>query len=392
MSQQQTLFKKICKRGSVLGVILFLGCHVPSKIDATTLTTGPYLQRQGDTAITVMANTDTDEQVRLRYRRVGATNWKKTTLSSAGTAHRFRLTGLRPDHAYEYYVRNADGDRLTPTLTFHTIHPLTKDTPIKIAVEGDSGTNTVPQYQVANQMQRFDPDFILHTGDIAYDVGSVEQYLSSVFLPYQSLFAQVPFYGSIGNHDFATADAAPYKSFFETPHSYNGTEDYYAFDYDDVHIISLNANMDYSVGSDQYTWLRADLKASHNRHDRWTIVFFHQPVYSSGHHGSEPGMAEILTPLFENYGVDIVLNGHDHDYERNETVDGVDYLVTGGGGANSLYTQEHPELNPYSKIFISTYHFVSLTVYKRYIQIQAVDNTGQVIDQFKIKQDQKRYR
>ncbi len=370
----------------ILSIVIF-GLLVSNSASATTLTAGPYLQRLGDSAVTIMARTDSDTSLVIRYRKAGTDKWRAATASATGTKHRFRLTSLKADTTYEYYVRDNSKHRLTPIAELHTQHTISKANPLQIAVVGDSGTNTVPQYAVGAQISAWNPDIMVHTGDIAYDSGTSAQFLSEVFAPYQSLFTHVPFYGSIGNHDFVTNAAEPYKDFFETPHGTGSTEDYYSFDYDGVHLISLNTNIDYSVDSDQYHWLKADLKQAKKDKALWTMVFFHHPVYSSGMHGTTTGMAAILSPLFEQYGVDLVLNGHDHNYERMESVDGVNYLVSGGGGAVSLYGQDHPELNPYTVKFVSAYHFVGLTIRPQTIAVQAIDSTGKVIDHFKIKQD-----
>jgi hypothetical protein len=114
----------------------------------------------------------------------------------------------------------------------------------------------------------------------------------------------------------------------------------------------MDGYADYTPGSAQYTWLENDLA---NTDKLWKIVFFHWPPYSTGPHGSYKSVRYALGPLFAQYGVDLVFNGHDHDYERS-IAGGTVYIVTGGGGA-PLYDQVSS--NPYSVYFTRTYHCVS---------------------------------
>lgn len=338
---------------------------------------GPYVQRVKKTAISVLLRTDSAISVRLKYRKVGASSWTVKTDSST-TEHAFRIKNLSADSTYQYYFQDSDKNRLTSTYTFATKHTVNSDEPLRIAVFGDSGAFSTDQFRVATQMQWWNPDILMHTGDIAYEEGTLDEFEHTFFTPYQPLLAQVPFYGTVGNHDYATENGGPYKDVFETPTKYSDTEDYYAFDYGPAHIISLNTNIDYTEGSAQYEWLTNDLAHTDKQ---WKIVFFHYPVWSSGRHGSTAGLADALSPVFEHYGVQLVLNGHDHDYEHNYTVNGVLYIVTGGGGA-SLYTQEHE--NAHSYLFESTYHFLGLEITKKHIKGKAIDENGYQFDDFEL--------
>lgn len=363
---------------TMIGGVLF-GVGMPAyAVDPDSgITFGPYVQRMKKTAVTILLRTDSAVTVKLKYRKVGAENWKKVH-DDETDQHRFRLTDLKKGTSYEYYIQDSNNSRLTPTYTFTTKRSVTEDAPLRIAVFGDSGVLGTDQFRVAGQMQSWRPDLFLHTGDIAYNSGTEEEYRTKVFDVYQSLFAEIPFYGSIGNHDYTTEQAGPYKELFEYPTAYSTSEDYYAFDYGPAHIVSLNTSLDYSEGSEQYNWLVSDLQASDKD---WKIVYFHFPMYSAGEHGTTVGMADILGPVFEQYGVDLVLNGHDHDYERNNVVNGVLYVVTGGGGA-TLY--EELRENPESVLFRSQYHFVGLTITKTAVIGKAIDERGYVFDEFSL--------
>jgi predicted MPP superfamily phosphohydrolase len=338
------------------------------------LTLLPYVQRQTKHAITILTRSDETQTITLQYRKVGAVNWKTKTEDDAATDHRYRLAGLKRGTTYEYYLENSTGEALTQTYTFSTQKNITAEDPLRVAVFGDSGVASTTQYEVAAEMASWEPELLLHTGDIAYSSGTEQEFIDKVFTVYSHLFSEIPFYASIGNHDYITESAGPYKDLFETPTN-SGNEDYYSFNYDNIHFISLNSNLDYSVDSTMYAWLANDLAATNKK---WVIVFFHHPPYSSGAgHGSTTDMQTTIVPLFETYQVDLVLNGHDHDYERFEKMTGVQYIVTGGGG-NGLY-ELGTELEE-SAVFLSENHFVGLTIGPNELQLEAIDEDGFVFD------------
>lgn len=152
---------------------------------------------------------------------------------------------------------------------------------------------------------------------------------------------------SPGNHDYHVSGAAGYYTYFGTaasPLDANCTSDckgYYSYNLGAWHIIVLNNEIDHSPGSAQVQWLRADLAAHQNV---CTLAYWHKPRFSSGFHGNNPGLQPFWDALYE-YEADVVLNGHDHDYERfapqnpNGQADptrGIREFVVGTGGF-SLY-------------------------------------------------------
>lgn len=373
MKNKRIIFKSLALCAAVSFVVLATAHAAEPDV---SLTIGPYLQRVSDKNVTILARTESDTTLNLYYKRTDKSKWKHVT-SSDTSVHRFRLSNLRKGKTYEYYLTDSE-QRLTTEYTFTTEKNVKNTNELRLAVVGDSGYATVDQYAVITQMMHWKPEMILHTGDIAYESGTTDEYITRHFLSYQALLAEVPFYGSIGNHDYATENGGPYEAFFELPQKSSGTEQYYSFNYDDVHIVSLNSNLSYTEGSDMYTWLESDLADAQDK--RWTIVFFHHPPYSSGSHGSTVDMQTTIVPLFEEYGVDVVFNGHDHDYERNAVVNGVRYIVTGGGGHPVLYSQINLDLNPYSEYFNAVYHFLGVTVSNDNIKIRAIDSAGQLFD------------
>jgi len=153
---------------------------------------------------------------------------------------------------------------------------------------------------------------------------------------------------SAGNHDYHTAGAAGHYSYFgaaASPLDTNCTANckgYYSYNLGAWHIIALNSEIDHHAGSTQEQWLRADLAANQSV---CTLAYWHKPRFSSGRHGNITNVQPFWQALYE-YGADVVLNGHDHIYERfslqnpsgqADPTRGIREFVVGTGGA-SLYS------------------------------------------------------
>jgi len=175
-------------------------------------------------------------------------------------------------------------------------------------------------------------------GDNAYVNGTIEEY-RTCYGPSWGRF-QSRTYPAPGNHEYNTSGADGYFTYFGD-RAGPSRQGYYSFDIGSWHIVSLNSNIDAVRGSAQEKWLRADLAAHHGQ--RCTMAFWHHPVFSSSSvHGNDPKMLEIWQTL-QSYGADLVLSGHDHDYERFAPQDadgtpnpqrGIREFVIGTGGAS----------------------------------------------------------
>jgi hypothetical protein len=147
----------------------------------------------------------------------------------------------------------------------------------------------------------------------------------------------VPFFNTPGNHEGWAENA---KAFTQNPESSSGTQDYYSFDYGDLHVLSINYELPYDKNSPQYKFAEADLAASKQP---WKVVICHSPAYCSGGHGNDKKMIKLTKNVFEKNKVDMVIAGHTHFYQHN-VVRGIHHLVIGSAGAplyepaNSKYT------------------------------------------------------
>lgn len=193
---------------------------------------------------------------------------------------------------------------------------------VKFAVLGDPGQPGKGQTAIANQLvrwrTRFPFDFVLMTGDNLYGRERPSDYRKKFEIPYGALLNQgVKFYASLGNHD--DPEQRLYKHF-----NMNG-EKYYSFKpKNGVRFFALDSNY---VDDKQLQWLDKELGQSGSD---WKIAFFHHPLYSSGEtHGSADLQRELLEPIFLEHGVNVVIMGHEHFYERIKPQKGVAYFIVG---------------------------------------------------------------
>lgn len=211
--------------------------------------------------------------------------------------------------------------------------------PIHFAVIGDYGNSVNPFLaQVSAMVHSWQPDFIVTVGDNNYPDGAADtidanigQFFHDYIFPYQGSYGDGAesnrFFPAIGNHDYTLDDTlTPYLDYFTLP----GNERYYDFVWDPIHffvVCSDDREPDGNqVDSKQAQWLQEALAASSST---WNVVVLHESPYSSGWHGDKK---DVQWP-FKEWGADVVLSGHDHDYE-SIVLDGLPYFVVGAGGDN----------------------------------------------------------
>jgi hypothetical protein len=330
-----------------------------------TLTKGPYLQSVTPNSIVVVWETDIPGDSAVEYGPTSAYGFEATDVATT-THHAVTIEGLNPYTTYHYRVKT-NGSPLSDDSTFKTAADATQHT-FSFAVYGDNRTDHTAHQSVVNRTLALAPDFILDTGDLVAD-GTVAEQWDTFFDIERELLRTTPFFPCLGNHE---RNSPLYFDLFHLPNN----ERYYSFDYGNAHIVALEVDgyQDYSVGSAQYNWLANDLASTSQP---WKFVFFHFPPYSSGPHGDDPIAQSDLVPLFEQYGVQIVFNGHDHDYERS-LVNGVNYIVAGGGGA-PLYSVGS---GPYTVYSESTLHVVSISVNEHMLTSVGVRPDGTTFDRF----------
>lgn len=305
-----------------------------------TIVRGPYLQRTTENGVVVMWRTDVECESRVNF---GTSQDNLSYIyesSSLTTEHIARIVGLAPKTKYYYEIR-AEGELLAggnPNHYFMTAPEQGSEEPTRIWVLGDIGWPTEELRQVRDEYYEYTgerhTDLCLLLGDIAYSHGRDREYQAPLFDMFKELVCHTATLPTYGNHDSycnscdSTLNTGPYFEIFKVPSSGQAggvpsySKAYYAFDYGNIHFISLNS-MDWQ-GSQMLEWLYADLAQSESS---WTIVFWHHPAYSRGAYDSDVSseLAQMRTevmPILERYGVDLVLTGHNHCYERSYLING----------------------------------------------------------------------
>jgi predicted phosphodiesterase len=241
----------------------------------------------------------------------------------------------------------------------------------RFAVIGDSGTGERPQYEVAERMElyreKINFDFVIMLGDNIYGGHHPVDFVKKFEQPYRPLLdAGVKFYASLGNHDDAN-DERLYKPFNM------GGQRYYSFKKGDVEFYALDSTY---MDPKQLSWLEDNLKKSKSK---WKIAYFHHPLYSNGHtHGSDLDLRTQLTPLFREYGVNVVFSGHEHVYERLKREDSTYYFILGNSG--KLVKHDFRSAEGMEKGFDIDQSFMLVEVNQDTLYFQTVSRTGETID------------
>lgn len=247
---------------------------------------------------------------------------------------------------------------------------------LRLAAAGDVGTGGTEAYRTAEVMDELDRqsefDALLLLGDNVYEDGDPSQVEAKVLEPFASVLdGNTELIPVLGNHDVESGHGEAQASALGMPGPWYVTQT------DTTTIIALDSNQ--PDNAEQQAWLRSTLA---NATAPWTIVLMHHPAYSAGWHGGDPDVVSYFVPLFEQYGVDLVLSGHDHDYQRSRPINGITYVVTGAGAKLRATGRED-----FTAVSWSTYHFVDLAVYPDRMLVQAVDHNSRVIDSFTLHPD-----
>jgi len=354
---------------------------------AAPITRGPYLQQVTSKSALVVWRTATAAPCTLIVEPAGAASFKVAT--PLGTQHTAVLSDLDAGTHYRYRIRS-DGVQVAggPDFYFRTAPEPGANAPVRLIVWGDSGKGDSAQMTVAGALVADSADVALHVGDIVYPSGEAHYYDPRFFTPYAPLLRRTPMWVVAGNHDVANTQSF-LDAWYMPSNPVDGSEFYYSFDFGDVHVMAINSNA--GLTSAVKNWIAADLQATTRR---WKIVFLHHTIYSCGnYHGSSSSLINALTPLFDAGGVDLVLTGHDHHFERSfplrggQVADawmdpdyvqphGTVYVVTGGGasprttGSGCTHTARALGISHYSR----------LTIQGDLLTLEAVNTSRVVVD------------
>ena len=241
---------------------------------------------------------------------------------------------------------------------------------LKFAAIGDTGNGSRAQYELGAQLAgaraQFPFELVIMLGDNMYGRQQPQDFVTKFERPYAALLsAGVGFYAALGNHD------DPASTRFEGFHM--GGARYYTFARRNARFFVLDSNL---MDTSQLAWLDTMLKQSQ---DDWKICYFHHPIYSNaGRHGSDVQLRVALEPMLVKYGVNVVLSGHDHVYERLKPQKGVAYFVSGASG--QLAKGDVKPSDATAAYFDQDQSFMLLEIAGDDLFFRAVSRTGRTVD------------
>jgi predicted phosphodiesterase len=382
-----------------------------------------------------------------------------------------QLSGLEPGNKFTYRVLQ-DGK-----VVFISSAQASKSStqPQRFVVVGDIGAETVDQKKLALQMHLAKPDFIAVPGDIVYEYGLISEYKKKFWPIYNAdvadstgapIMRSVPFIAAVGNHDADSRDldkqpdALAYYLYFSQPLNgllgkeggallpvLKGSDENkqafltaaganypkmtnFSYTIGNAHwtVIDANTYMDWTDGA-LLNWVAKDLENSKDA--RWHFVMFHHPGFNSSREHFEQQHMRLLAPVFEKGHVDVVFNGHVHNYQRsfpmsflpdrkgtllvggkdnktirgrvvngkwildkkfdgfkNSKTNGVLYIVTGAGGQELYNPEQENDPDSWQKFtakFISTVHTLSVVeINGNSFTLRQIDSEGREVDRFNL--------
>ena len=265
-------------------------------------------------------------------------------------------------------------DFYQPSIPVVCEEPSPNTQPTRFIAFGDFGEGTLFQgvlgAQMAKTHEKTPFNIALLLGDNIYPDGDIKRLGKTHFEdPYQGLIRQkVKFVAAIGDHDDHKGHQYDEMAYFKMPNAYYQTSD------GPVDFFILNTTF-FVRDPKQQAWLEQSLSKSHAP---WKIVAAHHPVYSSGRHGHQTGsLRQVLEPILVKHHADLYLAGHDHDYERFKPIQGVNYVISGGGGS---YLYDFKTIMPHSLVRIKTIHFLLFSATPNDLWMKAINRDGEAVD------------
>lgn len=234
---------------------------------------------------------------------------------------------------------------------------------------GDSGTRldaTAGAIADLDEEQRY--NVLLLLGDNVYPNGDPRLIPGTVFEPFAAVLDHVKLLAILGNHDVMNGNGPKQVKVLGMP------GEWWSYTDQDVLFVGLNSNEVHNPR--QLAFLRRTLASSDAT---WKIVALHHPPYSAGYQGSSVDARNTFGPIFERYGVQLVLSGHDHDYQRSKPINGVTYVVSGAASG----TRRTGDASFTAESF-SWHHFLDLAIYPDHLVGRAVNQDRRVADRFEL--------
>lgn len=349
----------------------------------TPFVVGPYLQRIGQHATAVVLEHDLDTAPQLEWWVASSTT---STAAIAGAPKGTRTTPFRRrpgslwvatmdelphDVPIVYQVRSSAGD--VGPIPFR--QGVSRGKPFRFAAFGDTRTGHHIHRMLVDTLVREDIDFVVNSGDLVEFGGYREDWIT-FFRIEQALTARLFLFAVVGNHD--DSPQRYFERYFVTD-LYAAGPRYYRQDYGDVRFVAMDSEVEIGRGSAQWNFIEQSL-AEGDALGMWMVLSLHRPPYSSGQHGSDLAMRAIVDELAPKYGVEIVLAGHDHDYERSHPIHGVTHIVAASAGATIR------PVNPsaFTAMLRTEPHIVIFDVEKDRLTGRTLNLQGETFDAFVI--------
>lgn len=302
-----------------------------------------YLQQQTSEGITLRWESEQPYRGVVRYGTESGRLPRLLAETEAVTEHELHLQGLQPDTRYWYAVGSEQQVQYGGGEAdwFVTAPEPGSERPLRFWVQGDAGralpTTLAGRDAVLDWIAKHPRpglpflDLWLTTGDNAYRYGRNSEFQRHLFDAYPRLLANIPYWPAHGNHDarrWTFYDIFTFPEQGESGGVPSGSEHFFSFDYGQVHFVILDSHDgDRSPDGNMLQWLKKDLAATKQS---WLIALLHHPPYSKGSHDSDDDgdsdgrmreVRENVLPILEAAGVDLVLSGHSHVYERSYLLD-----------------------------------------------------------------------
>ena len=296
--------------------------------------------------------------------------WEEKSWAKAPRHVAVELQGLSPATQYIYRVNGASDDG-------RLITAASDNASFSFLAVGDTQTGSAESAQIAAAMIATDPaaSFFLHLGDLVGSGNDMQAWQDEWWEPLAGLLLQYPVYPMMGNHD---EDSPYYKRYFKSLPDKGRN---YSFNWGQVHFLVLDCNNGIAADDENVQWLKSDLQG-HQDAD-YIVVCHHLPVYFSdtGDVSLPTKMQEILAPIYEQYGVRLVLSGHLHGYQHH-LKNNIHYVISAGGGGK-LYDVSLP-LEGMTLRLRKSYNFMDFRVNGHVMKITTYDADGSAFDAFEI--------
>jgi predicted phosphodiesterase len=337
----------------------------------------PYLQAVTQTSIIVMVETDAKDIVTVQYNSGQTKYFDKTANTSYYEViddvpkkyiQRVKLDNLLPGSYYNYRTIQ-DGDTVMGSTFCTAVLP---GEPFRFSIYGDPQNNPKIHNEMDGKVISHKPNFSIYIGDLCGS-GTYNAWKNEFFVENElQLASGTPFFNALGNHESCTQLYKAFLQGFEKKKN----DQYYSFDYGDVHFLILNTELSLKKNSPQYKFAKNDLESTKQP---WKFVIVHKPGYVGGNHGENFEMITLTKEVIEPNHVDATFAGHTHFYQHN-LVNGIHHIIVAGGGGR-LY---NPKKKDYVLKSVKDYHYAIVDVTTKTVTVTVYNLNDKIIDKIEL--------